>query len=75
MITMLTKCPICNFPILTDVVHYYNGVPYLDKGCPYCNWIPPVKIHIAPATTGTNIVTENYQSTNSYIVYDDKMEK
>lgn len=64
------SCPICNHPVLTDIVEYYNGVPYMVKGCLCCGWVPPVKI-CTPATTGTNLVTENYQSTTSYLVYAD----
>lgn len=66
------SCPNCNYPLLTDIINCYNGVPYMVKGCPCCHWTPPMKICTATNTTGSNLVTENYQLTNSYLVYDDE---
>lgn len=67
----MMSCPICNYPVLTDIIKYYNGVPYMVKGCPYCYWIPPMKICTVTNTTGSNLVTENYQTTGSCLVYDE----
>lgn len=63
------SCPNCNYPVLTDIINYYNGIPYSVKGCPCCRWIPSIRINTSTSTTGNNIVIVDYQTTGSYINY------
>lgn len=75
----MITCPVCRFPVLTDIVHYYDGVPYMVKGCPHCHWIsltPPERILPLFTSTGIHFGPEDYQSTTRCTVYiDDVVEK